>query len=491
MTLSRRRRLTFGLAALVVSALIAVWSNGSVSRLLRGGFRGRAHGVFEVAPYLQPGENPDGTAPVLLWQTSDVAAEWSIALRTTGETSWVASPATFHRIAVDGVPPFRLYRAPIAARAAANGFAYRVQRGDKVEFEAAVAAPKPAARGERFVVFGDGAADSDDQRAVAFQASRLNPDYVVITGDVVYMRGRVSEYLDHFFPVYNADEAASSLGAPLLRSTPFYPAPGNHDLIESDLAKFPDGAAYFYYWSLPLNGPTNGVGAPQLKGPAARQQAYRDAVGPAFPRVANYSVDRGGIHWTVLDSSPYADWNEPTLRAWLEADLASPSARAAHWRFVACHHPPFSSSKAHADDQRMRVLAPVFESAGVSVVFNGHVHNYQRSRPIKFSLEPLPLGKTSPYGPSGQVPGRWTLDTTFDGVRHTKPDGVIYLVTGAGGARLYNPDQTKRPESWYDFTARFISDIHSLTVVDATPDSLILRQISFDGHEIDRAVVTK
>ncbi len=129
----------------------------------------------------------------------------------------VARAVAFRRIAIAGSAPFRIYRATISAPAAARGFAYRVKRGDKVEFTAAAAAPKPASVGERFVVFGDAAANTDHQRAVAFEVSKLKPDYVVVTGDVVYMRGRASEYLDHFFPIYNADEAAPSMVRALLR----------------------------------------------------------------------------------------------------------------------------------------------------------------------------------------------------------------------------------------------------------------------------------
>ncbi len=262
-------------------------------------------------------------------------------------------------------------------------------------------------------------------------------------------------------------------------------------MIETDLDKFPDAAAYFYYWALPMNGPTSRSGAPTLRGDAARRETFRETVGPAFPKMANYSFDRAGVHWTVIDSNPYADWLDPALHAWLEADLTSPSAKAVRWRFVAFHHAPFNSSKAHAEDQRTRVLSPLFEAADVSVVFTGHVHTYQRTRPLKFIPDPPPPGKTSPYGLFGQVAGRWTLDTLYDGVQHTKPNGVIYLVSGAGGARLYNPEQTNRPETWNDYTVRLIADIHSFTVVDATPDSLTIRQIAFDGREIDRIVVTK
>ena len=107
--------------------------------------------------------------------------------------------------------------------------------------------------------------------------------------------------------------------------------------------------------------------------------------------MANFSFDYGNAHWTVLDSNPYVDWTDPELRAWVERDLAA--AKDATWRFVAFHHPPFNSSRAHFGDQRMRVLVDLFEAGRVDVVWSGHVHNYQRTFPLTFAADRGPDGK--------------------------------------------------------------------------------------------------
>jgi hypothetical protein len=60
------------------------------------------------------------------------------------------------------------------------------------------------------------------------------------------------------------------------------------------------------------------------------------------------------------------------------------------------------------------------------------------------------------------VNGRWTLDKTFDGKKNNTPHSVIYIVTGAGGQELYNPEQQADPDSWQKFTDKFISAIHSV-----------------------------
>jgi hypothetical protein len=297
--------------------------------------------------------------------------------------------------------------------------------------------------------------------------------------------------------VYNAEEASPHLGAPLLRSTLFVAAPGNHDIATRDLDKYPDGLAYFLYWEQPLNGPPGRDGSAYLSplvGPEANKNAFLDAAGAAYPRMANFSFDYGNAHWTVIDANPYVDWTDSELRAWVARDLAA--ARGATWRFVSFHHPGFNSAREHFEQQQMRALAQVFEAGAVDVVFNGHVHNYQRSYPLRFipdkdgNGEP---GKTKDGKPAHDklIGGRWTLDRAFDGRTNTRPQGVIYLVTGAGGAKLYNPEQQDDPTSWQEFTYKFASKVHSLTVADVEGQSLTVRQVSSDGEEIDRFTLTR
>jgi 3',5'-cyclic AMP phosphodiesterase CpdA len=451
-------------------------------------------GVFLVKPYLQWGDAAArGSASdlMVLWQVDDQSADWSLEFQPGADRPWGKAEApTVRRIDVPGIAPHRLYRAALKDLVAGDRFAYRLSKGGEQVFQAEGPAPKAADQPYRFVAFGDCGAGTPEQKLIAHRAYLEKPDFVLIPGDIVYSRGRVSEYREKFWPVYNADEASPSVGAPLLRSILFLAAPGNHDIATRDLEEYPDGLAYFLYWDQPLNGPPGregGAFVPALQGPEANRKAFLDAAGPAYPRMANFSFDYANAHWTVLDSNPYVDWTDPELRAWVERDLAA--ARGAAWRFVTFHHPGLHSAREHFEQQQMRLMSEVFEQGGVDLVFSGHVHNYQRTYPLRFIVDKDSHGK--PVRDENRVGGRWTLDKSFDGRTNTRPDGVIYVVTGAGGQHLYNPEQQDDPASWQPFTDKFISKVNSLTVVDVRGPTLTVRQVAADGQDLDRFTVEK
>ena len=401
------------------------------------------------------------------------------------------------RVAVAGIDPHRVYHTPMTGLEPGTKFSYRVSLGGKVVFQAEARAPKVAHQAQRFVVFGDCGAGTPEQKAIAYRAFLSRPDYVMIPGDIVYGKGLISEYREKFWPIYNADEPSPGSGVPLLRSTLFVAAPGNHDIASRDLGKTPDGLAYFYYWRQPLNGPDGQEGGPlvaPVPGPEADKKAFIQAAGKAFPRMANFSFDYGDVHWTVLDANATVDWTDRELREWVERDLAA--AKGATWRLVSFHQPGFNSSKSHFDEQYMRILAPVFEAGKVDLVFSGHVHNYQRSYPLRF-VPAKENGAAPTVGKDGKLPklrhvdGKLTLDKSFNGQTDTTPEGVIYIVTGAGGQHLYNPEQQDDPASWQEFTYKHVSKVFSLSVVDVDGSTLTLRQMTPDGEEVDHFAVTK
>lgn len=452
--------------------------------------------IFIAKPYLQIGRQPSPTTLELLWQTPDVAADWAVEMRGTAGGKWIKAEAPqFVEAATDSAKARRVYHALLSGLTPGGTFTYRVLRGGKPVFSADAKAAKGVDQPFRFVVNGDIGAGTPDAKLLARQSLLSHPDLIVIPGDIIYENGRASEYDEFFWPIYNADQT-SDQGAPVMRSIPYVGAPGNHDVDNRNLDRFPDGLAYFYFWRQPLNGPAGkegGAFVPAMTATDAHRKAFLAAAGDAYPNAVNYSFNYGNAHWTVVDSDPYVDWADSALRAWVAADLAA--AQGAVWRFVVFHHPGFTSALEHFEQQQMRLLSPVFEAGKVDVVFSGHVHNYQRQMPMTFDVWKKPALLTG--GRDGKtirgrvVNGHWTLDKSFDGVSNTHPKGVLYIVSGAGGQELYNPEQTDQPDTWQKFTAKFVSNVHSLTVVDVDGKTFSLQQVDINGNVVDSIKVTK
>ena len=100
------------------------------------------------------------------------------------------------------------------------------------------------------------------------------------------------------------------------------------------------------------------------------------------------------------------DYLTPPQVAWLEKELASSGE---DWKIPYFHHPLYSSGKRHGSHPDLAaVLEPLFLKGGVSVVFAGHDHFYERIKPQK---------------------------------------GIVYFVTGSGGKLRQGRHQSEeRPD---------------------------------------------
>ncbi len=379
---------------------------------------------------------------------------------------------------------------------------YRVRGNGTALAEGFVTTRQPRGQRIRFVAFGDNSYGDISDRATAYHTYRQHPHFVMNCGDNVYESGTDDEYQRYFFPIYNADVAGARIGAPLLRSVPFYTVIANHDVQGkderghevADFTRNPDALAYYTAMHLPLNGPDAPTYPTPMIGAAARIAAFKDSAGARFPRMANYSFDYGDAHFLCLDSNRYVDPNDGALQQWIAADLSSTDAR---WKFVVFHHPPFNVGNEHYEVQHMRVLAPLLEAHGVDIVLSGHEHNYQRPRPMRFA--PAGGGRSAAIGEKDRrVPGRFTIDRAFDGITNTQANGVLFLVTGAGGKHLYDAGFTDNPARWTHendgheaYVVKMVTDRHSISVFDIDGGRLTMSQIDETGAEIDRFVVTK
>lgn len=103
-----------------------------------------------------------------------------------------------------------------------------------------------------------------------------------------------------------------------------------------------------------------------------------------------YSFNAGGIHFVMLGA--YIAYNESAEQyKWLERDLAKVDRDVTPWLVAAWHPPWYTTYKAHyREAECMRVaMEDLLYSAGVDIVFNGHVHAYERSnRVYNYTLDP-------------------------------------------------------------------------------------------------------
>jgi hypothetical protein len=328
---------------------------------------------------------------------------------------------------------------------------------------------------------------------VAGVGSLPRADLALNTGDNVYTYGSEDSYRDMWMPVWNSDVDSNETGAPFIRSTPLYIVIGNHDvgstgvnanLLASDTAPIFSGnqgggnaLVYYNHFYYPLNGPS-GVD-PQITfdgdattpngflfeylgqtytSPAAIEALRASTTvathaGEAAVRqidhMSNYSFDSGNAHFVFLDANPHlfdaildgaavqasapdTFPSYPTiLRRWLIDDLDG-SHQA--WKVVVFHQPAFSSGLATLRNSQMRAVAKLLEDHGVNLVFNGHEHNYQRTTPLR-ALTTVADAATPSGAPAVAA------DNVFDGASHTTPDGVLYLVEGAGGNRDFDGNE--------------------------------------------------
>ena len=131
--------------------------------------------------------------------------------------------------------------------------------------------------------------------------------------------------------------------------------------------------------------------------------------------------------------------------AWLEKELASSNER---WKIPYFHHPLYSSGKRHGSHTDLAaVLEPMFLRAGVSVVFAGHDHFYERTKPQK---------------------------------------GIVYFVIGSGG-QLRKGGIDRRT----GLTARGFDSDQAFLVAEIDGDQLHFNAISRLGTVIDSGVIER
>ena len=356
-----------------------------------------------AGPYLQ---HVTGNSITIMWETDQPAT----SMLEYGRAQWLEDkdkPAPLpHREKQDEVRTIhevRLY--PLEVQ---TNYFYRVtsttDEGKEVSsnilsFQTAVREDSAFA----FVVVGDNRSFPQRWGKIAARAYAERPNFVLHVGDVVTNGNKKQQWLDEYLKP--AEE--------LIGRVPIYVAIGNHEKN-----------SHWYYKYV------------------------------SYPQPENYyCFDYGNAHFAIIDSnkdlSPGSEQYE-----WLKKDLARTKAR---WRFVAHHHPPYSSAggkykyvdASKLGDLNVRHLVPLYEKYGVDIVWYGHVHDYERTWPIK----------------NGRL---------------DQKQGVIYIRTGGGGAPLVNFLRPTR--SW--FTAKVLRN-WQYCLVNIHSGTLQMMAYDIDGRMYD------
>lgn len=357
---------------------------------------------FAVTPYLQFGTQ---TGMTVMWRTvrpGTSAVHYGESVEC-GRTVRRDESAEIHEVRIDGLQPETQYFYCVET-VLDDG---RVVESPPLTFSTAVRPETPFA----FAVFGDTQKNPQVSLQLAELAWAHRPGFLIHAGDLVD-RGTVAEHwTEHFFPGVR----------PLAERVPFYPVLGNHE---------ENAQNYFDYMALP---------APEY---------YYDFV-------------YGNAHFFMLDSNRDVHPDSEQY-AWLKGRLAE---SAAEWKIVCHHHPPWSSDEndygdlwkvnvSTRGDLRARQLTPLYDEYGVDLVWNGHIHSYERTWPLR----------------SG---------------RAVEQNGTIYMITGGAGGSL---------ESAGPFRPFFTNTVrrgHHYCMVMVNGGTLELKAYDLEGRLFDMVTLRK
>ena len=245
-------------------------------------------------------------------------------------------------------------------------------------------------------------------------------EFYIHTGDVAYNDGTYAQIETRVFGIYRD----------LFNGVYFNPSLGNHDYHTES------GRPYLDSYILP-------------------EEAFRASDDKRY-----YSFDWGNAHFVALDSNDPLDETDANasddMFDWLRNDLQSANDRGLFWKFVYHHHPAFSSSTLHGSDTQVQnKLVPIYEQYGVDLVLNGHDHTYERTCPIDLQQ----------------------CTTVSQG-------GVTYIVTGGGGALLYDNGLPEWFTAYADSLFHFVKvDVQGCTL---QTQGITASGTVFDPHVIDR-----
>jgi len=326
------------------------------------------------------------------------------------ESISVDAASVLHQIRIDSLEPETqyFYRYTLTTENASDGTPKQETIESKVGiFQTAVREQTPFA----FAVISDTQSNPTVAGKLAHFAWEQRPSFLLHPGDLVDTGGNDSHWTQQFFPSMSE----------LIRNVPFYPVLGNHEQ---------NARNYFDYVALP---------------------------DPEF----YYTYTFGNTQFFMIDSNRNVD-PESEQYQWLDKQLAESRAT---WKLVCHHHPPYTSDAddygqlfktnvSTRGDMRVRKLVPLYEKHNVDLVWNGHIHSYERTWPIR-------EGRAAASG------------------------APIYMITGGGGGSLETPGPI-RP-----FFMNTVRRGHHYSMVRVNGPTLEIQVYDLDNRLFDQLRIEK
>lgn len=418
-------------------------------------------------PYLQAATS---NSIVVRWRT-DALSRSRVKYGTDADAlNMVADDSTLvtdHEVKVTGLSPMTKYYYSIGALK-------DTLQGDADNYFFTL--PRPGEKGKyRIGVFGDCGTNNVMQHNIRDEFLKyLGTDYLnawILVGDNSYQNGTDAQYQPNFFNVYKDR---------LLKQSPVFPAPGNHDYGNIDFygrdvpKRFYD-VAYYRVFSMPTEGESGGV--------PSHNQSF-------------YSFDIGNIHFLSLDSyGREADGAKmyDTLSAqaqWVKKDLEQNKNK--QWVVAYWHHPPYTMGTHNSDEEQDLVqirgsFIKILERYGVDLIICGHSHLYERSRLMAGHYGPEASFEAEEHNVSASA-------GLYNGEQNSCPyvkdsgtnRGTVYVVSGSSG-------KIGKSEASYPHDAMFYSNaiIGGASLLEVEDNRLDFKWIAADGVIRDQFTMMK
>ena len=173
----------------------------------------------------------------------------------------------------------------------------------------------------------------------------------------------------------------------------------------------------------------------------SREQAKYPKFGMDGQRYYSFKAPSESVRFFALEST----YLELKQIVWLEKQLKEANE---DWKIVYFHHPLYCSAGRHGSDVQLREkLEPLFVAYNVSVVFTGHDHIYERTKPQK---------------------------------------DIVYFVAGSGG-KLAPGDLTRNSP----ITAKGFDTEEAFLIAEIIKDEMTFNAVSRTGKVIDSGKIIR